>query len=228
MLVVEGLSVWVGGRELLRGVSFSAARGEAVYILGPNGVGKSSLLKALMGIPGYEAPEGRVLLDCEDLSRLRPHERAARGLALAFQTPPRLQGVRVGALLGNICRKWGCDVREVARAVEVEHLLEREVGRLSGGEGKRVELATVLARRPKAALVDEPDSGVDVDSLQVVARALRKLAEEAALVVVTHGAHIARHLPPDKVCVLYGGGLRRCGGRELAEEVLAHGFAGVA
>jgi Fe-S cluster assembly ATP-binding protein len=102
----------------------------------------------------------------------------------------------------------------VARAVEVEYLMGREVGRLSGGEGKRVELATLLAQRPKVALVDEPDSGVDVESLAVVARGLKELAAGAALVitqVMTHRAHVARFLPPSRVCVLYGGTLR--GGR---------------
>lgn len=227
MFTVENLSVAVGGRALLGGVSFSISPGEVFYILGPNGVGKSSLLKAIMGIPGYEVVGGRVLLDGEDITKLKPYEKASRGLALAFQIPPRLQGVRVGVLLSNICRKTKCDYREVAKVVEVDHLLDREIGKLSGGEGKRVELATVLAQRPRVALIDEPDSGVDVESLVIVARALKELVKDAALIIVTHGAHIARHLPPDKVCVLYGGGFKKCGGREVLDAVFTYGFAGL-
>ncbi|MGC9131532.1 MAG: ATP-binding cassette domain-containing protein [Pyrobaculum sp.] len=227
-LVLEKVSVSVGGRLLLTDISLALSRGGVFYILGPNGAGKSSLLKAVMGIPGYDVVGGRVLLDGEDVTRLKPCERAARGLALAFQTPPRLQGVKVGVLLRHICRKSGCDPRDVAKVVEIEHLLDREVGKLSGGEGKRVELATVIAQRPKVALVDEPDSGVDVESLAVVGRGLRALAEATALLVVTHSAHVARYLPPTRVCVLYGGGLRRCGGQEVLEEVFSHGFSKLA
>ena len=225
---VDRVSISVGGMPLLSGISFSLSRGEVLYILGPNGAGKSSLLKAVMGIPGYEVTGGRVLLEGEEVTTLKPFEKARRGLALAFQMPPRLHGVKVGVLLAHICRRTGCDPREVARAVEVEYLMDREVGRLSGGESKRVELATVLAQRPKVALVDEPDSGVDVESLAVVARGLKELAAEAALVVVTHGAHIARYIPPHKACVLYSGTFKKCGGPEVVEEVFAYGFAKLA
>jgi Fe-S cluster assembly ATP-binding protein len=107
----------------------------------------------------------------------------------------------------HICRRTGRGPREVARAVEVEYLMGREVGWLSGGAGKRVELATVLAQRPKVALVGEPDRGVDVESLAVVAWGLKGLAAGAAL-VMTHRAHVAGFLPPSRVCVLYGGTLR--------------------
>jgi Fe-S cluster assembly ATP-binding protein len=205
MFKVEGLSVAVGGSPLLSDISFSLSRGEILYVLGPNGAGKTSLLKAIMSIPGYEVIRGRILLEGEDVTNLKPFEKAQKGLALAFQTPPRLHGVRVEALLTYICKHTGCDVHEVAKTVGIEHLLDREVGRLSGGESKRVELATVLAQRPKVALIDEPDSGVDVESLSVVAQGLKQLASEAALVIVTHGAHIARYLSPHKACILYGG-----------------------
>lgn len=223
MFRVEGVAVSVAGNLLVRDVSFSVDRGEAFYILGPNGVGKSSLLKAIMGVPGYEVVSGRVKLEEEDISRLPPVERAKRGLALAFQTPPKLH-LTVETLLLNICKKTKCDPREVSKALEVEHLLKREVCKLSGGESKRVELATVLAQRPKVALIDEPDSGVDVESLAVVGRALKALNAEAGLVVVTHSAHIARYLPPTAVCVLYGGTFKKCGSRDLVEEVLTYGF----
>jgi Fe-S cluster assembly ATP-binding protein len=224
-LVVSGVSVAVGGRRLLSGISFSLSDSDILYILGPNGAGKTSLLKALMGVPGYEIVEGTVLLDGEDIRRLSIYERARRGLALAFQIPPRLRGIKAGDLLAQICRKTGCDHREVAKIAGVEHLLDREVCRLSGGESKRVELATVLAQRPRVALIDEPDSGVDVDSLSIIARALRELLNSAAVVVVTHGAHIAKYLTPSKVCVLHFGTLRRCGGAEVIDEVLTRGFS---
>ena len=181
-------------------------------------------MKALMGIPGYEVTRGRVLLDGVDVMGLEPREKTRRGLAPAFQMPPKLHGVKVGVLLTHICRRTRCDPREVAKVMEIEHLMEREMGRLSGGEMKRVELAAVLAQRPRVALVDEPDSGVDVESLAVVARGLKDLAAEAAVVVVTHGAHIARYIPPHRACVLYGGSFKKCGGFEVVEEVFVYGF----
>ena len=228
MFILENVSVSVGGRELLRGISLSLGRGDIFYILGPNGVGKSSLLKAVMGLPGYEVTAGRVVLDGVDLAGFSTYERAARGVALAFQVPPRLHGVRVGALLSHICKKTGCDAGEIAKAVEIEHLFDREVGKLSGGESKRVELATVLAQRPKVALIDEPDSGVDVESLSIVARGLKELAAGAGLIVVTHSAHIARYLAPTRVCVLYGGVFKKCVGQEVIDEVFAYGFSKLA
>lgn len=227
-LVATGLSVSVGGRTILRDISFSVGPGDVFYVLGPNGVGKSSLLKAIMGIPGYETPSGELKLGGVDLAGKKPDERASLGLAIAFQTPQRLHGVRVGALLSHICRKTGCNPREVAEAVALAHLWDNEVGKLSGGEGKRFELATVIAQRPAVALIDEPDSGVDVDSLAVVGRALRQLADSAGLVVVTHTGHVARYLPPTKACVVLGGTFKKCGGAELVEEVLTYGFAKLA
>jgi len=228
MLIVSNLSVAVGGRVILRDVSFSVGRGEVFYVLGPNGVGKSSLLKALLGIPGYETPTGVLKLDGVDLTNKKIEERTAAGLALAFQNPPRLHGVRVGTLLSHICRKSGCDPVEVAESLELRHLWDREVGRLSGGEGKRLELATVAAMRPKAALIDEPDSGVDVDSLALVGRALKNLLETAALVVVTHSGYITKYVPPSRACVILGGVFKKCGSGELVEEVLAYGFTKLA
>lgn len=232
VLCVEGLTVAVGSRTVLRDVTFSIDRSATVFILGPNGAGKTSLLRALIGYPNYSIVSGRVLFDGEDITHMSMEERVSRGLAIAYQIPPKLTGVRVRDLLLNICRRTGCSVEEIAGELEIEYLLNREFGRgFSGGEMKRIEIATVVAQKPKLALVDEPDSGVDVDSIAIIARALRKLISTSiygSIAIVTHSASIAKYLQPTHVCVMVSGSVKICGDSSILYEVFRHGFKGVA
>jgi len=182
----------------------------------------------LIGYPGYSTVSGRIYLDGEDITDAPMEARVAKGLALAHQIPPRLLGVKVVHLLEALCRKNGCDVHEIANELEILHLLDREFGKgFSGGELKRIEMAMLLAQKPKLALIDEPDSGVDVDSIEIVARAIKKLVELSpyrSAVVVTHSALISRYVEPSRVCIVMSGSVKVCDGRDLIDEVFSRGF----
>ncbi|MCX8196546.1 MAG: ATP-binding cassette domain-containing protein [Acidilobaceae archaeon] len=227
MLRLENVRARVEGKEVLKGISLSLREGEVLYVLGPNGCGKTSLLRAIAGYPGYEV-EGRVEFYGEDISSLPAEQRAARGVGIAHQIPPRLSNVNTGALLEQMCQKFGCNsVREVAELLNIKHLLGRPFGKgFSGGELKRVELATLLLQRPKLALIDEPDSGVDVDSVAVIAEGIRRLLSSSTrgAIIVTHSGLMARLVEPSGVCIMLDGRLVKCGGRELLEEAMGRGF----
>ena len=228
LLVVDRLSVAVGEKLVLRDVSLSLGRGEVLFLLGPNGAGKSTLLRAIIGYPGHVIVGGRILFDGEDLTDKPMEERVGRGIALAHQIPPKLLGVRVRHLLEALCRRTKCDIHEIAHELEIGHLLDREFGKgFSGGELKRVEMAVLLAQKPKLALIDEPDSGVDVDSVEIVARAIRKVIELSpykSAIVVTHSALISRYIEPTRVCIMMSGNIKLCNSRDLIDEVFRHGF----
>lgn len=228
VLLVDRVSVAVGEKLVVKNATLSINRGEVLFLLGPNGAGKSSLLRALIGYPGYSTVSGRIYLDGEDITDAPMEARVAKGLALAHQIPPRLLGVKVVHLLEALCRKNGCDVHEIANELEILHLLDREFGKgFSGGELKRIEMAMLLAQKPKLALIDEPDSGVDVDSIEIVARAIKKLVELSpyrSAVVVTHSALISRYVEPSRVCIVMSGSVKVCDGRDLIDEVFSRGF----
>lgn len=228
VLRVVDLKASYGGRVVLEGVSFSVKPGEVFFLLGPNGSGKTSLLKVLVGYPGIEVLSGKVFFEGEDITEQPMEERVKRGLTIAHQIPPKLLGVKTRQLLEALCKKTGCDPYEVANDLEINHLLERDFGRgFSGGELKRAEIAMLLAQKPKLPLIDEPDSGVDVDSIALIARVIRKLVEESpykSAVIVTHSALISKYVNPTRVCIMIKGSIKLCGGSDLISEVFAHGF----
>lgn len=231
-LKLVGVAVRAGGRVVVEEASLEVGEGELLYLLGPNGSGKTSLLRGIVGYPGYEVVRGAVLFEGEDVSAKPMDYRVSRGLGLAHQIPPKISGLKLRSLLGAICKKTGCDPDDVAREAGVLHLLDRDFGKgFSGGELKRAEMATLLALRPRVALIDEPDSGVDVDSIAIIARAAKRVVElstRKAALVVTHSALIAKYLPPTRVCLMVSGRVGACGGPELLEEVFEHGFKGLA
>ncbi|MEM0490007.1 MAG: ATP-binding cassette domain-containing protein [Ignisphaera sp.] len=228
VLKIDNLSVVVGGRFVVKDVSLTIDRNEIVFLLGPNGAGKSSLLKALIGYPGYTIVSGRLYFDSEDITDSSMEVRVSKGLALAHQIPPKLLGVKARSLLEALCRRTGCDVYEIANELGIIHLLDREFGKgFSGGELKRIEMSMLLAQKPKLALIDEPDSGVDVDSIAVIAKAIKRIIDISpykSIVIVTHSALISKYIEPTKVCILISGNVKVCGGRELIDEVFSHGF----
>lgn len=228
ILVVDNVSIGVGEKIVLKNVSMSIDRNEVLFLLGPNGAGKSTLLRALVGFPGYNVVSGRIYFEDEDITDSLMEVRVAKGLALAHQLPPKLLGVKVRQLLDALCRKNKCDVYEIANDLGILHLLDREFGKgFSGGELKRVEVAVLLAQKPKLALIDEPDSGVDVDSIEIVARAIKKLVDISpykSAIIVTHSALISRYIEPTKVCILMSGTMKICNSRDLIDEVFRHGF----
>ena len=244
-LVVRDLRVAVAGREVLRGIDLEVRSGEIHAVMGPNGSGKSTLAHVLMGRPGYEVLHGDVTLDGRDLLALPAWRRARAGLFLAPQDPTEVPGVRLmealGAALGH---QVGSDARsgngggltaraasEAARVGLAPPLLERALNvDLSGGERKRSETLQLAVLRPAIAVLDELDSGLDVDGLRDVARRVLAGVEEWGLGVlaITHYRRLLTVLEPHRVHVLVGGRIVASGGPELAGELERTGYAGFA
>ncbi len=231
MLRVEDLHARVAGQEVLRGVDLEVPAGEVHLLLGPNAAGKTTLLSAIMGLPHVEVTRGRVLLGGRDVTHMEPWERARLGLALAFQLPPEFRGVKLGTLLEKVAEKHGSSdmLGEVVDMLRLDGLLEREAFRgFSGGERKRAELAVTLLQRPRAALLDEPDSGVDLESVSLVASAVERLsAGGAAVLVVTHTDFLAGRLGGTAHLLLGGRIAARGPARDLLERIRARGFGGL-
>jgi Fe-S cluster assembly ATP-binding protein len=240
-LVVENLHVEVEGKEVLKGVNLEVNRGEVHVLMGPNGSGKTTLSLALMGHPKYKITKGRILLEGEDITGLEPHERARKGLFLAFQNPIEISGVRLSTLLTlEANRVFGSSIkpeetfsviRDVAKRVGLsESLLNRNVFEgFSGGEKKRTEIAQMLLLKPKIAILDEPDSGVDVDGLKIIADNISKLLQEngTGFLIITHYRRILEYVKPTKVHVMYKGKIVVSGGEELSAKIDREGYESV-
>ena len=224
-LTVRDLRVAVQGVEILRGVDLELHSGEVHALMGPNGSGKSTLSHAIMGRAGYEVTSGSVLLDGEELLDLPTWERAARGLFLSHQYPVEVPGVRIADLLGLD----DAPVRiEAERLAVRDEFLERGVNvEFSGGEQKRTETLQLALLRPKFAILDELDSGLDVDALREVARRIETMTTEDGLGVlaITHYARLLTELRPDVVHVFVDGRIVATGGPELADDIERTGYA---
>ncbi len=237
VLEVCDLSVSVGERPVLKGVSLTILPGEVHVLLGPNGGGKTTLLMAVMGMPDYRVTGGRILFYGADITALPADERARAGIALSFQRPPAVRGVTVGTLVGQIVERRGAAapaIAELSRAIGTDTLLDRDLNvGLSGGELKRSELLQLLALAPALALFDEPESGVDLDSIAVVGAGMRRLLDRdgggsaKAALIVTHTGHILSEVPADHGHVLVRGRIV-CRGkpRTLFEDIRRHGYEG--
>ncbi|HZI18432.1 MAG TPA: Fe-S cluster assembly ATPase SufC [Pyrinomonadaceae bacterium] len=241
MLEIRNLRATVDGKEILRGIDLEVNRGEVHAIMGPNGSGKSTLAKILAGHPAYEVTGGEVLFEGRDLLELEPDERAREGVFLAFQYPVEVPGVSNAQFLRlayNEKRKHLGEeeldplefkdlLTERAKIVEMEaSLMSRSVNEgFSGGEKKRNEILQMAVLEPKLAVLDETDSGLDIDALRVVADGVNKLrTPDNAVVLVTHYQRLLNYIVPDFVHVLYKGRIVRSGGRELALELEEKGY----
>ncbi len=236
VLEVKDLKVSVGDREILKGVSFSLERGRIHALMGPNGSGKSTLAFALAGHPDYRITGGRIILNGEDITALPPHERARKGLFLGFQYPPEVEGVRLREFLrlaAMECREPFCEFQKLYQdaldRLRMKYLGDRELNvGFSGGEKKRAELLQMLVLRPKVALLDEPDSGVDVDGLRVIAARIEEAARQGtAVLLITHYPRLLEFLPLKKVFVLRDGRIVKEDGPELAWEIERAGYEAV-
>ena len=239
LLRIEGLRASVEGREILRGVDLELASGEVHALMGPNGSGKSTLSHVLMGRGDYEVTGGSVTVDGVELLGLPTHERAARGLFLALQYPVELPGVRAADLLAAAARGQGRAIDDVAAAVTREaarlgvaqQFLDRGLNvEFSGGEQKRAETLQLAVLQPAFAILDEIDSGLDVDALRDVARRIEAMTTEDALGVlaITHYARLLDELRADRVHVLMAGQVVASGGPELAQKLEETGYEGLA
>lgn len=238
-LVISGLRAAVDGFEILRGVDLEVGSGEVHAVMGPNGSGKSTLSHVVMGRGDYEVTGGSVTLDGEELLGLPTWQRAARGLFLAMQYPVAVPGVPVGELVAAAARARGDEpatyaARIATEAVRLEvrdEFLARGVNDdFSGGEQKRMETLQLAVLAPRIAVLDEIDSGLDVDALRDVARRVEAMTHEDGLGVlaITHYARLLHELRPDRVHVLMGGRIVASGGPELAEQLEASGYEGLA
>ncbi|MFP6731601.1 MAG: Fe-S cluster assembly ATPase SufC [Alphaproteobacteria bacterium] len=241
MLEIKNLSVAVDGKEILTGLDLTVQAGEVHAIMGPNGSGKSTLAYALAGREGYEVTSGSVLYQGSDLLGLNPEERACEGIFLGFQYPVEIPGV-VGmnflkSATNAVRRHRGLDeldamdflklVREKAKLLEMdEKLLHRalNVG-FSGGEKKRNEVLQMAMLEPRLAVLDETDSGLDIDALRIVGDGINRLrAPDRAILLITHYQRLLNYVEPDKVHVLAGGKIIKSGASELALEVENEGY----
>ncbi len=241
LLKVRNLHVSVGGAEILKGLDLTVKLGEVHAIMGPNGSGKSTLTNALAGKPEYEVTEGEILYGGKNLLKMSPDQRALEGIFLAFQYPVELPGVRnrefMKAALDAVRGHRGLDKLSVRQfnklfqekigEVEIDpELMKRSVNEgFSGGEKKRNEMVQMAILEPKLALLDETDSGLDIDALRIVANGVNRFRGSAnAIVLVTHYQRILNYITPDYVHVLMDGRIVTVGGRELALELEAKGY----
>ena len=241
MLEIANLTATVAEKEILKGINLTVNAGEVHAIMGPNGSGKSTLAQVLAGHPSYEVTGGSVLFEGEDLLELEPEERAHKGVFLAFQYPIEIPGVSNAYFLRsayNAMRvaRGGEEVdpmefldvmEEKLKIVEMDDaMLARSVNMgFSGGEKKRNEILQMAVLEPKLAILDETDSGLDIDALRVVAEGVNKLRRpDNATIVVTHYQRLLNYIVPDYVHVLAGGRIIRSGGKELALELEEKGY----
>jgi len=238
LLRIEDLRASVAGHEILRGIDLEVRSGEVHALMGPNGSGKSTLSHVLMGRDDYDVTGGSVTIDGQELLGLPTFERAARGLFLAMQYPVEVPGVRLGDLLEAAVRGQGRDAdglvdridAEAARLAVARQFLERGVNvEFSGGEQKRVETLQLAVLEPRFAVLDEVDSGLDVDALRDVARRIEAMtADGLGVLAITHYARVLHELPADRVHVLMGGRIVASGGPELAAKLEETGYDGLA
>ncbi|MFI5207444.1 MAG: Fe-S cluster assembly ATPase SufC [Gemmatimonadales bacterium] len=241
LLEVKGLHASVAGTEILKGIDLTVRAGEVHAIMGPNGSGKSTLAQILAGHPSYAVTAGTIRYEGKDLTELAPEVRAQAGVFLAFQYPVEIRGVTnayfLRSALNSIRKARGEEELDPVDFLEVldrklktigwdQSLMNRPVNEgFSGGEKKRNEILQLAVLEPRLAILDETDSGLDIDALKTVAEAVNKLrSKDRSFVVVTHYQRLLNYIVPDKVHVLAGGLIVKSGGKELALELEAKGY----
>jgi Fe-S cluster assembly ATP-binding protein len=241
MLSIQNLHAGIDGKAILRGIDLAVAAGEVHAVMGPNGSGKSTLAQVLAGHPAYTVTAGQVLYEGKDLLAMPPEERAREGVFLAFQYPVEIPGVSnayfLKAAVNEIRSRQGLEeldaveflefLKDKLELVEMEKsFLNRPVNEgFSGGEKKRNEILQMAVLAPRLAILDETDSGLDIDALKVVAAGINRLrSPRNATILVTHYQRILNHVTPDRVHVLLDGRIVRSGGRDLALELERRGY----
>ena len=241
MIEIKDLHASVEGNEILKGINLSVKAGEIHAIMGPNGSGKSTLAHVLSGKEGYEVSKGEIIYNNKELMDLKPEERAREGVFLAFQYPVEIPGISnmyfLKAGLNEIRKHQGLSeidaadflqiVKEKMDLVEIDKkLLSRPVNEgFSGGEKKRNEIFQMAILEPKLSILDETDSGLDIDALRIVANGVNKLrSKDNSFVIITHYQRLLHYIVPDFVHVLYNGKIVKSGGKELALELEEKGY----
>ncbi|HEU0194926.1 MAG TPA: Fe-S cluster assembly ATPase SufC [Gaiellales bacterium] len=243
-LEIRNLHAAIDGSEILRGIDLEMSRGQIHAIMGPNGSGKSTLANVLMGHPAYEVTDGQVIFEGTDVLELEPDERSRLGLFLAFQYPSAVPGVTVANFLRmavNAHRRSPEGDENPIRIPEFRKLLQENMELLkidrsmssrylndgfSGGEKKRMEMLQMAMLQPRLAIMDETDSGLDIDALRIVSDGVNRLAgPELGVLVITHYSRLLQYIKPDVVHILVNGRIVRTGGPELADELEREGYA---
>jgi Fe-S cluster assembly ATP-binding protein len=242
-LEIRNLHAAIDGSEILRGIDLEMSRGQIHAIMGPNGSGKSTLANVLMGHPAYEVTDGQVTFEGTDVLELEPDERSRLGLFLAFQYPSAIPGVTVANFLRmavNAHRRSPEGDENPIRIPEFRKLLQENMELLkidrsmssrylndgfSGGEKKRMEMLQMAVLEPRLAILDETDSGLDIDALRIVSDGVNRLAgPELGVLIITHYSRLLRYIKPDVIHVLVNGRIVRTGGPELADELERDGY----
>lgn len=240
MIEIKDLTVSIEDKMILKDVNLSIKEGETVALFGPNGSGKTSLLKTIMGIPCYRVEKGQIIFKGKDITHLGIDERARLGIGMAFQRPPAVRGVRLRDMLRISMEKRGDleeeRIIEYARRLNLLDFLDRDINLgFSGGEIKRSELIQLLAQNPDFMMFDEPDSGVDLVSINLVGRVINELLEKEkrpnrrtkAGLIITHAGHILDHVNADRAYIMLDGTISCSGNpRDLLEDIRTRGYEG--
>ena len=238
MLDIKDLHAKAGDKEILRGVNLNIGKGEIHVILGPNGSGKSTLMNVILGHPKYEITAGKIFFDGEDLTALKTFERARRGIFLSFQNPEEIPGITVENMLRTSKQavtgekikilQFHKDLLALMKELQIapEYANRYMNVGFSGGEKKRNEILQLLVLNPKLALLDETDSGLDVDAVEIVSQGVAKFHNENnSCIIITHNAQILKHLPVNRAHIFLNGQIVKSGGAELVNEVSERGYS---
>lgn len=240
LLEIKNLHAAVGGKEILKGLNMNIEKGKIHVIMGPNGAGKSTLVNAIMGHPKYEITDGAIIFEGENITRLKTDERAKKGIFLSFQNPEEIPGITVESFLrGARSAITGRSLRIMAFKNELKGKMNElgidedyasrylNVG-FSGGEKKKNEILQMMMLNPKLAILDETDSGLDVDAARIVSKGVRNFKnDDNSILIITHSSKILEYLQVDQVHVIQDGRVVRVGDSSLIEEINKNGFAGI-
>jgi Fe-S cluster assembly ATP-binding protein len=234
MLHIEDLHVNVGEKEVLHDINLHIEEGETHVLLGPNGSGKTTLLMAIMGFSNYVITNGSIMFKGEDVTKMNVDERAKRGIGMLFQRPPTISGLKLGKLLTAISKKKDANIPELAKSVHMDHFLERDINKgFSGGEIKRSEVLQLMLQNPDFVMLDEPESGVDLENISLIGSAIGSLLEkdkhiikrQKSGLVITHTGYILDYLETDRGHVMCDGQIKCHGNpREILQDIKRRGY----
>jgi len=234
MLDIKDLHVNIGDKEVLHDINLHIDAGETHVLMGPNGSGKTTLLMTLMGFSNYTITKGKITFNGEDVTAMHSDERAKRGMGMLFQRPPTISGLKLGKLLTAISRDSSVDIPELAKSVHMSTFLERDINKgFSGGEIKRSEVLQLMIQNPDFVMLDEPESGVDLENISLIGTAIGSLLEKEKRIitraksglVITHTGFILDYLDADKGHVMCDG-MIKCHGnpREILKDIKQRGY----
>ncbi|HZD60754.1 MAG TPA: ABC transporter ATP-binding protein [Anaerolineae bacterium] len=232
MLELRDLKVEVSGKEILHGVNLKIDEAQTHVLFGPNGAGKTTLLMSIMGFPEYKVTGGQIIFNGEDVTALPLHERAKRGVGMSFQRPPTIKGLKTHQII-ELSAKGSISVDEIAEQINLGYLLNRDVNDgFSGGEIKRSELAQLMAQKPSFVLLDEPESGVDLENISLLGSAINKLLQKDlkklrvnSCLIITHTGYILDYVEADTGHILLDGRIACAGNpRELLGHIKENGY----